>query len=159
MKMKGSLIQAFLVCKRQAWLLAHQFLGEQDNENLAIGRFIAEEAYTRFKKDITIEEGKIDAVKSEKGETILIEIKKSSKRLKSAEFQLLLYMRATGVKRGEIRIPKEKRVIKVELTEEKLSKLRIIEMEAEKTVNLPLPPKPKKTKACARCSFEYFCWS
>ncbi len=157
--MTGSLMQAFLVCKRQAWLLAHQLVGDQENDTLYIGKIVAEDSYSRDKKEIVIDEGIIDVLRTEDGQALLIEVKKSSKMLKSAEYQLLLYMRGTKTHYGEIRIPKEKKVVKVELTDEKLEELNKIEKEAEELINAELPPKPEKVPFCDRCSYEYFCWS
>jgi len=55
MKITGSIIQAYNICKRQAWLMSRQITGDQYNEFLAIGRLISEESFKRDKKELRIE--------------------------------------------------------------------------------------------------------
>ncbi|ACJ76378.1 cas crispr-associated protein Cas4 [Thermosipho africanus TCF52B] len=155
----GSLIQAYIVCKRQAWLLSRQLIGEQDSDFLSIGRLISQESYSRDKKEITIDGGKVDIVRLENGKFKLVEVKKSSKMIKSAKFQLLYYMWKMNVDYGEIRIPKEKKVIEVRMTNEVKEKLLGLISEIEDIVNKDKVPKAERKKYCKTCSFEYFCWS
>ncbi|WP_434223483.1 CRISPR-associated protein Cas4 [Fervidobacterium gondwanense] len=157
--MTGSLIQAYLVCNRQAWLLAHQIIGEQDNDLMSIGRVIDEESYSRSRKKIILDSGIIDVVSSDKGNEFIIEVKKSSRMLKSAELQLLLYMRETKIKYGEIRIPKEKKVIRVELSDEKMKELETLEKKIEELLKSEKPPRSERKSYCNTCSFELLCWS
>ncbi|ABR30219.1 CRISPR-associated protein Cas4 [Thermosipho melanesiensis] len=155
----GSLIQAYIVCRRQAWLLSRQLVGDQDNDFIVIGRLISKESYKNSKKEIVIDGGKIDIVKKERGFLKLVEVKKSSKMIKSAKFQLLFYMWKLNVYYGEIRIPKEKKVIEVEMTDDNEKQLLTIVNELEETINNPKMPKPERKSYCSTCSFEYFCWS
>ncbi|RDI90472.1 CRISPR-associated protein Cas4 [Thermosipho africanus Ob7] len=155
----GSLIQAYFVCKRQAWLLSRQLIGDQDSDFLAIGRLISQESYSSDKKEITIDGGKVDIVKLENGEIKLVEVKKSSRMIKSAKFQLLYYMWKMNVYHGEIRIPKEKKVIEVHMTDDAREELLNLINEIEDVLNGNKVPKAERKKYCKTCSFEYFCWS
>ncbi|NUU99259.1 CRISPR-associated protein Cas4 [Marinitoga sp. 1154] len=161
-KIYGSLIQAYFICKRQIWLLAHQLIGEQDNAFIEIGRFIAEKSYQNTKKEIKIDGGIIDFIKKEDGKIIIAEVKKSSKNLKSAEYQLLFYLKRLrhkiNIKNAEIRIPTEKKIIKIEITEKKEKELEKIEEEIITIINKELPPKSEKIKYCKTCSYHDFCW-
>ncbi|AEX84729.1 CRISPR-associated protein Cas4 [Marinitoga piezophila KA3] len=161
-KIYGSLIQSYFICKRQTWLLAHQLIGEQDNMFIEIGRFIAEKSYQNTKKEIKIDGGIIDFIKKENGKTIVAEVKKSSKNIKSAEYQLLFYLKKLkgkiDIQYAEIRIPVEKKIIKIELTEEKEKELEKIEEEIITIINKELPPMPEKIKYCKTCSYQNFCW-
>ena len=87
-KIFGSLIQAYMVCPKQAWLMSRQITGDQYNEFLAIGRLISEESYKRQKKEILVEGGKIDFIKHDDGSFMLVEVKKSEKFLDAAKMQL-----------------------------------------------------------------------
>ncbi|MBB6063338.1 CRISPR-associated exonuclease Cas4 [Thermosipho japonicus] len=155
----GSIIQAYLICKRQAWLLSRQLVGEQDSDFLAIGRLISQESYSRDKKEITINGGKVDIIRLENGEIKLVEVKKSSRMIKSAKFQLLYYMWKANVDYGEIRIPKEKKVIEVHMTDDARGELLNLMNEIEDIINRDKVPKAERKKYCKTCSFEYFCWS
>lgn len=162
MNITGSIVQAYVYCPRKAWLMSRQITGDQYNEFLAIGRLIAEETFKREKKEILVEGGKIDVISKGKGELILIEVKKSSKYLKTSKMQLLFYLykfSKRGYKvRGEIRIPKEKRVISVELGDVEIKKIETVIDEIEKLVKSIKAPEKKWKQSCKRCSYLEFCW-
>jgi len=157
--MTGSVLQAYMICKRQAWLLAHQITGESDNDLLVIGRLIAQDSYSKDKKELKIFDGIVDVVRNEKGKIKIIEVKKSSKSLESAKYQLLFYMWKLSAREGEIRIPKEKKIVKVFLTNENEKKLLLLLEEAEKVINNKVPPEPVQKSYCKTCSYNLFCWS
>lgn len=75
----GSLIESFLICERQAWLMAHQVTPDQDHPYLEIGRLIDEESFTEEKKKISLENMIIDLIKTENKTLIIGEIKKELK--------------------------------------------------------------------------------
>jgi CRISPR-associated exonuclease Cas4 len=161
----GSMIQAYVICPRQAWLMSRQLTGDQRNDFIEIGRLLAEETYSRDKKEILIPGiGKVDMIRETGDSITLIETKKSSKMMDAAKMQLLFYMyhfrKKTDQKlRAEIRVPKEKKVIELELTEESSHEIeRIIDL-LENILEDNIPPEPAKRKYCKTCSFLEFCWS
>ena len=162
-KITGSLIQAYIYCPRKAWLMSRQIVGNQYNEFLAIGRLISGETYKREKKEIIISGGKIDVVRNDKGELLLIEVKKSSKFLETAKQQLLFYLfqlDKKGVKtKGEIRVPREKKIITVELDKSAKQKIEKLISNLEEILSLKKPPKEKWSRKCKNCSYLEFCWS
>lgn len=76
------MIQVYMICPRQAWLMSRQICGDQYNEFLAIGRLYAEETYKKEKKEVIFENNKIDVVKKERNFLAVIETKKVQKCLK-----------------------------------------------------------------------------
>jgi CRISPR-associated exonuclease Cas4 len=162
-KITGSIIQAYIMCPRQSWLMSRNISGDQYNDFLAIGRLLSEESYSRDKKEIHIEGNVFDVIKKENNMLILIETKKSSKHLEAGKFQLLYYIYSLKEKipnmKAEIRVPKEKLIFDVELNEENehnlLSTIGLIQalIEKEKPMN------PEKKKYCKTCSYNEFCWS
>lgn len=163
MKIYASLIQAYVVCPRQAWLLAHQISGDQYNEFLEIGRLLTEETYKRDKKEILIEGNKIDIIKNKDGTLTIVEIKKSSKRIKAAKMQLLHYLYSLCKKgyivKGEIRVPKEKKVIEIDFTKKEKIMVEKIHEDIKELISKENPPIPKRIGACKNCSYNEFCWS
>ncbi len=163
MNITGSLIEAYIFCPRQAWLMVRELSGNQYNEFLQIGRLISEESFKREKKEIDTKSGKIDIVKKENGELILIEVKKSSKFIEPARMQLLYYifkMKHKGYSvKGEIHIPRQKKIIKIELTNQEEKKLEKTIQELKETIYKNLPPVVEKTGKCNNCSYNEFCWS
>lgn len=163
MKISGSIIQSYIICPRQTWLMSRNISGDQYNEFLAIGRLISEESYQRNKKEINIGSNKIDFIRKENDSLIIAETKKSSKMLKATEAQLLFYLYSYKNKfrevKGEIRIPKEKKIIEVELTKEKADYIEGLVEEINSIVDKDSAPLKKRIKACSSCSYLEFCWS
>jgi CRISPR-associated exonuclease Cas4 len=152
-----------MICARQAWLMTRNISGDQENEFIETGRFISEKTYKRNKKEINIGNNKIDFIKNENNTLIISETKKSSKKIEATEAQLLFYLYSYKKELkeavGEIRIPKEKKVISVELTKEKEQYIENLIKEIENIINMEKPPEKKRIRACASCSYLEFCWS
>ncbi len=49
-RITGSMVQAYTVCPRQAWLTSRQICPDEDNVYLALGRLIDQQSYGREKK-------------------------------------------------------------------------------------------------------------
>jgi CRISPR-associated exonuclease Cas4 len=162
-KIFGSLIQAYMVCPKQAWLMSRQITGDQYNEFLAIGRLISEESYKRQKKEILVEGGKIDFIKHDDGSFMLVEVKKSEKFLDAAKMQLLYYLLQLKNKgynvRGEIRVPRSKKIITVELDDDSRKALENVSKEIEELIEKEKSPHINFTSKCKNCSYLEFCWS
>lgn len=160
----GTIVESFLICKRQAWLMAHQIIPDQDDSYLELGRLIDETSYLDERKKINLENMVIDLIKTEDKTLLIGEIKKSSKAQESAKLQLIFYLfkleenfgiKATGI----LLFPEEKRKVRVELTEE--NKVLISEMieEINNLILQELPPPVSKNKYCVHCAYKEFCWS
>lgn len=159
----GSLVQAYMICQRQVWLLARQLIGNQTNDFLKIGRLLSNETYQREKKNIHIDGGILDAVQKKDGQLVIIETKKSSKTVRSGKMQLLFYLyklKKKGIQAvGEIRVPKEKKILHLQLDEENQQEIEKV-IEAIKTIlKQEKPMAAKLIKYCKKCSYAEFCWS
>ncbi|GAB6887496.1 CRISPR-associated protein Cas4 [Desulfothermus okinawensis JCM 13304] len=163
LEITSSIVEAYIFCKKQAWLMSRQITGDQYNDFLAIGRLISEESYKRDKKEILIDGGKIDFIRNDRGILTLVEVKKSEKFLEAAKMQLLYYLfrlknKGYSVK-GEIHIPKSKKVFLIELNEENELNLKKILKEIEELLNRERLPDVKFSSKCKNCSYFEFCWS
>jgi len=162
----GSVVLSYIVCKREAWFMAHGILPDQENPFLELGRFIHENSYkNKGEKEIELPGMKIDLI-WESGKVHMIgEIKKSSRYLEGAKFQLLYYLmrlKEIGVEaHGEILIPKEKRRIKVEFNQEFENRLKKLMEEINETISLPVPPpfEEVKNKYCPKCGYRNLCFA
>ncbi|PID31196.1 MAG: CRISPR-associated protein Cas4 [Candidatus Cloacimonadota bacterium] len=162
-KIYGSLLQAYKICPRQAWLMSRNLIGDQSNDFLKIGRLISEEAYKNSLKEVEYNSNKIDIIKKKDGKTVFIEVKKSSHAIDSAILQLKFYMynlkdRFKNIC-GEIRVPKEKKVIPIEFAENDIKEIEDISKEIGTLINKEKPPLPIRIKPCSKCSYNEFCWS
>lgn len=162
-RVNGTLVWYYFICKREVWLMSHSLEPDQDNSNIDLGRFIHENSYSRKKKEISIGNIRVDVLSKRDGYVILGEVKKSSKFQESAKMQLayyLLELKRNGIEgKGTLMFPKEKKNIEITLTEELEKQLEDIEKEI---VQLILEDKPReviKTPVCKTCAYSEFCWS
>ena len=164
MKITGTLIWYYFICKREVWLMSRQINAIQDNDFLQIGKMIHEESYKREKKEIQFGNIKFDIVKKEGKNFVVGEIKKSSHYLDSARMQLAFYLKRLkddgGIKaKGQILVPKENLKIDVELDEETEKMLNKAIAEIYKIIEMEKPPILTKNKYCRNCAYKEFCWS
>lgn len=162
-KVYATLVWYYLICPKQVWYMSRNIVPNQDDPNIQIGKVISEQYYKNERKEVVIENMIIDIVKKEDNHLIVGEIKKSSKNLESCMFQLYFYLKKLqelGVEaEGILLIPKEKKNIKLNLTEEIKQKLEKMEKEIEEIVKNEIPPKTKKIPFCKNCGYRDMCWS
>lgn len=162
-RVTGTMVWYYYVCKRQVWLMAHQLEPDSEDENLEYGRFLHQHAYKREKKEISIGHARFDLFRQEGEKLVIGEVKKSSKHLASARMQLLYYLRELkrmGVEAvGEIRIPEEKRVVRVTLDAEAEKELDRAKRDILRIIYLDKPPKAERIPLCRPCAYRELCWA
>jgi len=128
-----------------------------------LGRFIHEQSYGRDKKEIDLGHARIDLIRSENGEVVVGEVKKSSKFENSARMQLLFYLselKKMGISaRGELLFPTEKKKEPVVLDEAAEAQIEQIAADIQKIAASDKPPEPAKNKYCRNCGYQEFCWA
>lgn len=159
----GTLIWYYYICKREVWLISHQLTPDQEDTNVAIGRLIDRNSYSREKKEIAVGSSKMDIFRVVDGKLVIGEVKKSSRYRDSARMQLAFYLKELaerGIEAiGELRFPEEKKRETVELNEELINELQNVERDILRIVYMEKPPAPKKVKWCRNCAYAEFCWS
>jgi CRISPR-associated exonuclease Cas4 len=162
-KITGTFVWYYCICKREVWLLSRGITPDQKDENVDIGRFIHENAYSREKKEVDFYGMKFDIVKKEHDQLIIGEIKKSSKYMESARMQLLHYLNELeeqGIHaEGILLVPEEKKRESVVLDEENRKKLSEVLEGITETVSVEMPPKPTKINYCKNCAYNELCWA
>ncbi|WP_456408643.1 CRISPR-associated protein Cas4 [Caldithrix abyssi] len=158
----GTLIWYYFICPREVWLMSRQVHSFQDNPFLEIGRFLQEESYTREKKSIRLENLELDLIQNKDGRTIIGEVKKSSKFIKSATMQLAFYLKQLekyGIQsEGQLLFPKERKRITVQLTDSIRQELQAAEEAIHKIVEQQTPPPVVPVKWCRNCAYRDFCF-
>ncbi len=143
--------------------MGHGITPFQDNPFVEIGRLIHEESYQREKKEVDAGNMKFDIIKKRDGKVIVAEVKKSSRFIDSATMQLVFYLynlKKQGISaEGELLVPREKKRIKVELTEDNIKKIENAISEIREITNRDIPPPVVKNRYCRRCAFSDFCWA
>lgn len=159
----GTLVWYYVICPREAWLMAHEVEPEREFELLAQGRLNQEAHYGRATKELSLPGMRLDQVRREKGRLIVSEVKKSSRFLPATRLQLGYYLwrlREEGVEAsGEILVPKERRREIVELTPELIAEVEETMEEIGTLLREPAPPPAVKIPFCRRCAYAEFCWS
>lgn len=162
LRINGTLISYYYTCKREAWLIYHGIESDQEDDNIAIGNLISKESYPREKKEISIMGSKLDIISSGDKGLVISEVKKSSRNMKGSKMQLIYYLKMlkdNGVNTvGELRIPKEKKVIRVELTEEDEISISKATGEIIKLISGKIPD-AVSINFCKKCSYSEFCWT
>lgn len=162
-RVNGTLIWYYHICKREVWLMARNITPDQDDSNVQLGRFIHEESYIREKKEVSIGNVVVDILNGKDGFLVLGEVKKSSKFEESAKMQLAYYL--LEIKRhgfegkGTLMFPREKKRIDVVLNDELIQRLEEIESDIVRIVKKDQPPKVEKIKYCSTCAYSEFCWA
>jgi len=163
-KLTGTLLWYWAICKREAWLMAHELNPDEDDPYLELGRFLSQEAYPRAqRRELVLPGVKLDLLETEAGGAVVVaEIKKSSRFLEAARLQLLFYLQRLGEQgvqaRGELRIPKEKKRIPIQLDQAGHQELEQAIAELQMLIEQPLPPPAVRIPFCRRCAYREFCW-
>lgn len=162
-KITGTLIWYYYICKREVWLMSRQLVPDQGDTNVEIGRFMHEQSYQRDKKEIALGNIVIDVVKNEKGQLVIGEVKKTSKFKDSARMQLLFYLKELknmGIEAtGSLLFPKEKEREMVILTPEKEQELEEAIKEIIGIMYQQKPPAVKKISYCKSCAYNELCYA
>ena len=142
--------------------MARELSPNQEDPFLEIGRLLQEDTYKREKKEITVGNMKIDLIKRKNGETVVGEIKKSSRFERSAIMQLAFYLyglKKRGINaKGELMVPKERKRIPVELTPDIEDELKQAFHHIKYIITQDNPPEPVRNKYCSSCTYREFCW-
>jgi len=159
----GSLIQAYMVCPRQAWLASRQISPDVDHVYLQIGRLIQRESYERERKEVHLGHLALDLVRRGGSNLVVAEVKKSSRAVAAARMQLAFYLyelKEMGIDaQGELLFPEERRRERVVLDESLAAEVASLKESVVRVVGLPHPPAPARIHFCARCAYSDFCWA
>ena len=163
MRMTGYMIQAFLICHRQAWLLSRAVTQDQENDYLALGRLIDQNSYARERHQVAFGDDKFDFMQSDVEGVVICEVKKSSRAEASARMQLAHYLydlRKAGISaKGLLMFPTEKKRVEVELTDDLMTELDVVYASIRKLTETSTPPPAETCKYCRKCAYAEYCWS
>lgn len=162
LKINGTLIDCYYICRRETWLMARHIIPDEDNPYLEMGRFINDTSYKRSRKQIHLENVVLDLTRLDEEKIIIGEVKKSSKAAHAARMQLCYYLyvlREYGIDaEGELLFPKEKKKEKVLLTDDLINELEKAMEDIRKITSEETPPPPVKIGYCVSCAYREFCW-
>jgi len=162
LKAGGLEVNYLVVCPRKLWLYAHHLRMEPLSDRVSLGALLHETAYPRLpRRELLIDSLiKVDFVE---GADKVLEIKYSRKMEEAARLQLLYYLyylKRRGVEGliGEIRFPRERRKIQVELTMEGERAVEEALRRVAQVKALPEPPQAEWSPICRICAYAELCW-
>ena len=155
----GSLIQAYKVCPRKSWFMTRNLIGNKQYESFAIWRFISENSCKTKKTRIDTINYTLEITKSQDENIISVKTNESLEIIESLVFQILYYIYTLKNHNitGEIKIPKDNKVIKVVLTEDKKSKLESLIDEMNDVLSKERPVRGNLIQFCKFCLYGDIC--
>jgi len=162
LKINGTLIDCYYICRRETWLMARHIIPDEDNPYLEMGRLINDTSYKRNRKQVHLENVVLDLTRLDEDKIVIGEVKKSSRATHAARMQLCYYLyvlREYGIDaEGELLFPKEKKKEKVFLTDETIKELEEAMEDIRNIASEETPPPPVKIGYCTNCAYREFCW-
>ncbi len=161
LRINGTVFYAYQVCPREAWFYVHRVNPPADHPLLDLGRLVHESTYTKERKEIFVDQLiKVDIWK----DTLIAEVKRSSRHRKAARMQLLFYLfylkqRYGLALKGVLLFPRERQKEEVMLTEEEERRIASLLQEMEHTLHTDKPPPARWLSYCRSCSFLEICWA
>ena len=154
----GTQINYYFICKTKLWLFSHHIQMEQESELVALGKMLHKDTYKRDKKDQTIDNLiSFDFVR--KGKVLEIhEVKKSKKMSKAHHYQLLYYLyylkKEKGIDDaiGIIDYPKIRHKETLKLNERNEKEIENIIKRIGNILSKKMPA-PQRIPACLKCAY------
>lgn len=157
----GTQVNYYVHCHRQLWFFSRHITCEHESDSVYQGKVIHETGYEREKKEIEIDQIKIDFF--DLRNNVLHEIKKSPSFKEGHVWQVyyyLYFLKQKGIDgiTGEINYPKLKRTERLTLTAEKESQLEAMLADIASIIEQTAPPPIEHRLAvCRECSYFELC--
>lgn len=161
MKVNGTLINYYFHCKRQCYLHGNRLNLEDNSEQVQIGKALHEERAQSDNTEIALENIKLDKLTAD----YLTEVKKSDADEEAAKWQLLFYLKILEEKgihrKGKLEFVEKnkggRKVVYVELTEEKKEELEAYINEIEELLEQEKVPAMDEQSHCRKCAYYEYC--
>ncbi|EJB3605209.1 CRISPR-associated protein Cas4, partial [Listeria monocytogenes] len=143
MRISGTHVYYYFVCKRKLWCFSKEIRMEHLDENVQLGKLLDESSYNREKGQVMIDETvNIDFIKDWK---VLHEVKKSKAIEEAGIWQLKYYMyflkqKGIIIEKGVVDYPKLRQRETIFLTTEDERKIEKILVDIEITTSSLKPP-------------------
>lgn len=157
----GTLVNYYATCRREAWLYSRQIHADQSDDNVLMGKTLAELKETKL-QDFPFSHLQFDRVEKRRGHYLITEHKKSMKNPEAAKMQLLfyLYVLKTGLKLKAVngKVVSGRKTILVEGNEANLRKMEALLNEMSVFLSRQTPPPAEYKKICDGCAYRTYCF-
>jgi len=160
--LNGTLIHYYATCKREAWLYSRRIHADQWDENILMGKALAEIKEEQL-HDFPFSNLKFDKIGKERGHYVVTEYKKSMSNLEGAKMQLLFYMwqLKTSLKlkviNGKIMSGRTTHYF-IEGNEKNMKMIEELMIEMSEFLSQDKPPPFKEIKFCKGCGYRDYCY-
>jgi len=159
--LNGTLIHYYATCPREAWLYSRRIHADQWDENILMGKALAEIKEDTLHK-FPFSHLKFDKIGKERGHILVTEYKKSMSNTQGAKMQLLFYMwqLKTSLKLKVIngKIISGRTVVFVEGNEENMKAIEVLMSELSQFLEASKPPPFVEIKFCKGCGYRDYCY-
>ncbi|EAE6827526.1 CRISPR-associated protein Cas4 [Listeria monocytogenes] len=161
MRISGTHVYYYFVCKRKLWYFSKEIRMEHLDENVQLGKLLDESSYNREKGQVMIDETvNIDFIKDWK---VLHEVKKSKAIEEAGIWQLKYYMyflkqKGIIIEKGVVDYPKLRQRETIFLTTEDERKIEKILVDIEITTSSLKPPTIIDKPLCKKCAYYEYCY-
>ena len=158
----GTLIHYYVTCKREAWLYSRKIHADQWDENILMGKALAEIKEEQL-HDFPFSNLKFDKIGKERGHYMVTEYKKSMSNPEGAKMQLLFYM-------WQLKTSLNLKVINgkvvsgrtthffIEGNETNMKMMEKLIGEVSQFLEQSTPPPFKEIKFCKGCGYRDYCY-
>jgi len=157
----GTLIHYYATCKREAWLFSRKISADQWDENILMGKALAEIKEEQL-HNFPFSNLKFDKIGKHRGHYMVTEYKKSMSNPEGAKMQLLFYMwqLKTSLKLKVIngKVISGKKVIFVEGSPENMRMIEEFMNEVSIFLSQSTPPPFKEINFCKGCGYRDYCY-
>lgn len=162
MQVNGTLMNYYFHCRRQCYLHGNRINLEDNSEQVKIGKALHEEKNTQDNTEIALDNIRLDKLTEE----YLTEVKKSDADVEAAKWQLLFYLKVLKekgiIRKGRLEFIEkgktDKKVVYVELTEEREKKLEEYIEEIEALIEQQEIPEVLHKAQCKKCAYYEYCY-
>lgn len=159
----GTQINYYFICKTKLWLFSHHIQMEQESELVSLGKMLHKDSYKKEKRDKTID-NLINFDFLRKGEVLEVhEVKKSRKMSKAHRYQLLYYLYYLKSEKGItnaigiIDYPKIRHRETLKLDERSEKEIENIAKRIGNILSDGMPA-PDKRPVCRKCAYYELCF-
>jgi len=160
-KSRGTLIHYYATCKREAWLFSRKISADQWDENILMGKALAEIKEEQL-HDFPFSNLKFDKIGKQRGHYMVTEYKKSMSNPNGAKMQLLFYMwqLKTSLKLKEINgmVVSGRTKISVRGDDANMRLIEDLIAEVSEFLSQPKPPPFVEIKFCKGCGYRDYCY-
>ncbi len=161
MRINGQIIQSYFVCKRQTWFLLNHISMSHESDLMREGKLIHDRSFRNERKNIIIDGEIAIDFRRNRDKMVIFEVKKSSKMIESARWQVyyyLIYLKKKGINAsGVLTFPEERRRENLVITADTEKKFEEIVSEIKKISELKNPPAIIQERYCNKCSYHNMC--